>query len=479
MDELSSLSGHPTGPLTLILSHIIVYFDCEDVAKPQSAVDIQRFFQNSEKLKLVSPLFTDIYMIRKAVQNKFGRTELSKFYNIDFLNFRTAEDLIVTPEYTSNSGFRLRFPCKGVSKANLVREFKGVDDAISVTYSASQRVKAISQHIQNAMTIGDSLKRSAVSSSIDSTPGTEPFEDVLTSATRSAPTPSIVDYDYFRQFSVQEQVKVICTLFDVAQLGAKEKVIKHLIDGQVSNSIIVLHVEQEIEKQMMAYKKQTGVEGLDKSSTYCKADYKKPVGVVTEQITRVKSKCPLLFGVLLKTVCARSFNETYNAAINQKSALDELLKCNRVNKRITTHQEIKKSCFGKRTPSALTKILVECLSTSSIPTTTSSIPAAVSIIPVATSTSIPAISFQELTLQSDGNANERLVTASVEYIKSVASKCTDELTQKEALATSVCEILLQMRDSGHGLTPTGVQLGLLSNLCGFTNQGRTCSLLRE
>jgi hypothetical protein len=37
---------------------------------------------------------------------------------------------------------------------------------------------------------------------------------------------------------------------------------------------------------------------------------------------------------------------------------------------------------------------------------------------------------------------------------------------------SVCEILLQMRDSGHGLTPTGIQLGLLSNLCGFTNQGQ-------
>ena len=257
MDELSSVSGHPMESLTLILSHIIVYFDCEDVAKPQSAVDIQRFFQNSEKLKHISPLFTDINKIRKAVQNKFGRSELSKFYNIDFLNFRTAEDLIVTPEYTSNSGFRLRFPCKGVSKANLVREFKGVDGSLSVTYSASQRVKAISQHIQNAMTIGDSLKRTEISTSIvDNTPGTEPFEDVFTSATRSAPTPSIVDYDYFRHFSVQEQVKIICTLFEVAQLGAKEKVVKHLIDGQLSNSIIMLHVEQEIAKQMMAYKKQ-------------------------------------------------------------------------------------------------------------------------------------------------------------------------------------------------------------------------------
>jgi hypothetical protein len=56
----------------------------------------------------------------------------------------------------------------------------------------------------------------------------------------------------------------------------------------------------------MAYKKQIIEEGLDKSSTYCKADYNKLVGIVTEQIARVKSKCPLLFSVLLKNICARS-----------------------------------------------------------------------------------------------------------------------------------------------------------------------------
>jgi hypothetical protein len=132
MDELSSLSGHPMEP------HIVVYFDCFDTLKPQSAVDIQRFFQTSENLKFMSPLFSDINVIRKAIQNKFPRVELSKFYNIDIRNFRTAEDLIVTPEYTSTSGFRLRFPCKGVSTANLIRDFKGVDKGVSVMYSASQ-----------------------------------------------------------------------------------------------------------------------------------------------------------------------------------------------------------------------------------------------------------------------------------------------------------------------------------------------------
>jgi hypothetical protein len=60
----------------------------------------------------------------------------------------------------------------------------------------------------------------------------------------------------------------------------------------------------------------------------------------------------------------------------------------------------------------------------------------------------------------------------LEYINSVAAKYTEELTMKEALATFACEIVLQMRDSGHGFPPTGVHLGLLSNLCGFTNQGQ-------
>jgi hypothetical protein len=57
MDELSSLSGHLMEPLASILAHIIVYFDCDDTLKPQRAVDIQRFFQNSENLKFTSPLF--------------------------------------------------------------------------------------------------------------------------------------------------------------------------------------------------------------------------------------------------------------------------------------------------------------------------------------------------------------------------------------------------------------------------------------
>jgi hypothetical protein len=57
MDKLSSLSGHLMEPLASILAHIIVYFDCDDTLKPHCAVDIQRFFQNSENLKFTSPLF--------------------------------------------------------------------------------------------------------------------------------------------------------------------------------------------------------------------------------------------------------------------------------------------------------------------------------------------------------------------------------------------------------------------------------------
>jgi hypothetical protein len=153
----------------------------------------------------------------------------------------------------------------------------------------------------------------------------------------------------------------------------------------------------------------------------------------TEQITRVKTTCPLLFDVLLKTLCAKSFKQ----ALNQKSTLEELIKNNRVSKRITTHQEINKRCFGS-----------------------------------ATATSNYSTLFPELTQQNIWNSNEWLVTAAVEYITSTASEYAEELTQKEALATSVCEILLQMRENGHGLTPTGVQLGLLSILCDFTNQGQ-------
>jgi hypothetical protein len=74
------------------------------------------------------------------------------------------------------------------------------------------------------------LKTSATSTN---TPGVDSFEDVFTSATRSASTPiDLVDYDHFRLHSVNEQVKVICTLFEIVQLSTKEKVVGQLIAGR-------------------------------------------------------------------------------------------------------------------------------------------------------------------------------------------------------------------------------------------------------
>jgi hypothetical protein len=52
MDELSSPPGHLMEPLASI-----VYSDCDDTLKPPCAVDIQRFFQNSENITFTSPLF--------------------------------------------------------------------------------------------------------------------------------------------------------------------------------------------------------------------------------------------------------------------------------------------------------------------------------------------------------------------------------------------------------------------------------------
>ena len=92
----------------------------------------------------------------------------------------------------------------------------------------------------------------------------------------------------------------------------------------------MLHVDQKIAKQMIALKRHMKGEGLEKISTYCKADYKRPVRVVTEQITREKTFCPVLLSILLQTVCTDSFNANCNAAINQKSTIEALLSRNSV-----------------------------------------------------------------------------------------------------------------------------------------------------
>jgi hypothetical protein len=94
-------------------------------------------------------------------------------------------------------------------------------------------------------------------------------------------------------------------------------------------------------------------------------------------------------------------------------------------------------------------------------------------LPPETSTTNPLSSYSSSSISVYGTSlshsmppcssgqKKRLLNATMEYINSIASKYIEELAGKEALATTACEIILQMRDSGHGLTPTGVYLGLL------------------
>ena len=104
-------------------------------------------------------------------------------------------------------------------------------DADSVTFTKDQRVKAISQHIQSAMTLGVAVKNAIPSTTF--TPA-RTFEDAFTSATRSSTPMDLIDHEHFRKCSVQEQVTIICVLFDCAGLSAKEKVVKCLMTVVIS-----------------------------------------------------------------------------------------------------------------------------------------------------------------------------------------------------------------------------------------------------
>jgi hypothetical protein len=48
----------------------------------------------------------------------------------------------------------------------------------------------------------------------------------------------------------------------------------------IYKNTIMANVESEMIREINALKKQMQEEGLDKTSTYCKADYKKPVGII-------------------------------------------------------------------------------------------------------------------------------------------------------------------------------------------------------
>lgn len=97
MNEPFLTTGRPAVSLASILTHIVVYFDCLSTLTAHSAVDIQKYFQNSEMFSTFSNLFCDIDLIKRALLNKYGREVLSKYYNIEFLRYRTSDDLIDDP----------------------------------------------------------------------------------------------------------------------------------------------------------------------------------------------------------------------------------------------------------------------------------------------------------------------------------------------------------------------------------------------
>jgi hypothetical protein len=163
MEEPFSSNGHATDPLASILSHTVVYFDCEDTLKPHSAVDIQEYFLNSEKCRIFSDLFSDLDLIKRALLNKHGRHELSTYYNIGFSIFRTVNDMIVTSTFTSTTGYRMKFSAIGVPQPNLVREFRGMSDSDSAECTKFQRVQAIAQRIQSAIALGEAVKNATPS----------------------------------------------------------------------------------------------------------------------------------------------------------------------------------------------------------------------------------------------------------------------------------------------------------------------------
>jgi hypothetical protein len=294
MDEASSSTGQPSDPLASVLAHIVVYFDCNDTLKPHGVVDIQQYFLNSDKCRSFSELFSDITLIRRALLNKHGRHELKVYYNIGFIIFRSVEDIIATSTFTSSTGYLMKYLTLGTTQSNLVREFRGMSAAASAKCTKDQRVQAIAQHIQIAMTLGEALKTVIPSTTCSPSPT---FESTITSATRSATnivtdaargevrtrsqssksdraltkrplahfgrrprqnrpvgshatghtTPiDLVDDDHFKTYSVQEQVKIICNLFDAAGLSAKEKVVKYLMTDVISRNIIMTNVESEV-----------------------------------------------------------------------------------------------------------------------------------------------------------------------------------------------------------------------------------------
>jgi hypothetical protein len=364
--------------------------------------------------------------IQLALNTSVIRNILTLYYNATFTRHRVL-DSDNPSEKRTRLIWKIRNMEGGLLAPNLEYEFPGVPKIVSKEYSREQRFTALLSNIMSKFTMAESTPISLGIRSTDerSFSGTtlEGFADVISSAMR--PTSS-----------AKSKSSSSGTLSDINKVVMKE-----------ASKVSVNEIKE--------HRGHLKAAGLNSSDAYSEGKYDEPVANINLRIEIAKTTTPLFFDLIMELICGVNFKEKSKAIYERYDKMNKLMNSNTKNGLVTTAFDMAHTMYGdNRVPQSMKDLLN---GTSSTAPSSSSFNTSLS---VSTDTSDPPLN------------NDEIIAEIVNIMGMAVTGNEAGNLKKEGMAATICELILQMRENGHGLTPTGVELGLIASLCGLSNQGQ-------
>jgi hypothetical protein len=283
----------------LVIAYIIVYYDNGSIISSYGASDVVENLKKSKFRARMLVELLDVNVIKQALSCKYCRKELSKHYGIESTVSKSSDDLITNKMMGTSSGFTLSFPYLGRSAVNTDREFPTVHKSISSKYDDTFRVSSIQKNVLNSAA-------SVVSQSIlDKRTFSEAA--ILENNQKI----SSVDEEEYKYYTIDEQVIHSLKVLSQNKKKTNEKIMKKMFTDDLFDikTIITDLVRQSVASEIDTLSDSLKTLGLDRTLTYVEGNYEQPAGDLAVRTNRIKGKCPILFDLILNTICAVNIKE--------------------------------------------------------------------------------------------------------------------------------------------------------------------------
>jgi hypothetical protein len=409
-------------------------------------------------IKLLVPSDDHADDIQSALNTKSIRDVLTMFYNASFSSHKDGVSIGLKSKMAV---WKIKNMNGGVLLPNLSYEFPGVDESVSKAYSREQRFKALVSRLMSKYTLSSSTPTALGIRSADKRPFADtPCEDLFGS-------PHDLLSSAMRPPSSSNSNNSSSGIFNgiAYPMNSKSGSSSGLMTKKIKDSPVVINVKSYLKEmtkvslsEIQNHRDALKDLGLNASVTYSKGKYDEPVPNLNSRIEMAKETTPLLFEFMMSLICAPNFQKDSKTIYDRYDTMIRLMGQNAKNNTVTTTLDMAYAMYGEhRVPQRMIDLIN---GTSSISTSSSS------------SSSSCSCSLNSADAPGQQLNNDEILARIVAMVREDVTKNEVGNSKKEGMAATICELILQMRENGHALTPTGVELGLLNNLCGLSNEGQ-------